>query len=265
MPSPSAPELRPLLAFAHELADAARPLARAYFRSLTAIEHKSDRTPVTNADREIEAALRARIRSAFPDHGILGEEEGAERADAEWLWVLDPIDGTKSFAIGSPLFGTLIGLMHRGRPVLGVLEASGLGERWAAATGIGASHQGRTIRVRPRRPLAEAVLCCTTPHRLVDEPGWRALRQRVLWTSYGGDCCAYAFLAMGGADLLVDHELKTHDWCALAPIVIEAGGVMVDWDGGALHLRSGGSVVAATCRELAEEALAIVGGRRARA
>ena len=244
------------------MADTARGIARRHFRRLAAVDCKPDRTPVTAADREIEAALRQQIRAAFADDGILGEEEAAEREQAEWLWVLDPIDGTKSFAIGNPLFGTLIGLMHRGRPVLGVLEASGLGERWAAAAGFGATHQGRPIRVRPRRPLAEAVLCCTTPHRLVDDAGWQTLRQRVLWASYGGDCCAYAFLAMGGADLLMDHSLKIHDWCALVPIVREAGGVMLDWDRHELGLDSAGEVVAASCRELADEALAVARSAR---
>jgi histidinol phosphatase-like enzyme (inositol monophosphatase family) len=253
-------DLAPLLAFAHELADLARPLARAHFRSLASVDRKHDRTPVTAADRAIERALRQRIGERFPAHGVLGEEEGADRIDAEWLWVLDPIDGTKAFASGNPLFGSLIGLMHRGVPVVGVLEAAGLGERWAAAKGLGAAHDGgaggRPIRTRPPRALGDCVLYCTTPDPMSREPGFLRLRQSVQWTSYGGDCCGFAFVAMGGADLVVDRGLKPWDWCALVPIVQEAGGVLLDWDLRELSLGSDGAVVCASHRDVAAAAMA---------
>jgi myo-inositol-1(or 4)-monophosphatase len=191
---------------------------------------------------------------------VLGEEEGADRIDAEWLWVLDPIDGTKAFASGNPLFGSLIGLMHRGVPVVGVLEAAGLGERWAAAKGLGAAHDGgaggRPIRARPPRRLEDCVLYCTTPDPMSREPGFLRLRQSVQWTSYGGDCCGFAFVAMGGADLVVDRGLKPWDWCALVPIVQEAGGVLLDWDLRELSLGSDGAVVCASHRDVAASAMA---------
>lgn len=250
--------LAPLLSFAHQLADLARPLARQHFRQLDAVDRKSDRTPVTAADRAIERALREHIARHHPTHGILGEEEGQDRIDAEFVWVLDPIDGTKAFASGNPLFGTLIGLLHRGVPVVGILDAAGLGERWAAATGLGATHQGRPIHVRPRRELADCVLYCTTPDPMSDNPAFARLRQRVQWTSYGGDCCAYAFVAMGGADLLVDRGLKPYDWCALVPILEAAGGVLLDWQLRPLTLQGDGAVVAATHRDLARDAMAML-------
>ena len=248
-----------LLAFAQSLADDARAIALRHFRRLSAIDSKDDSTPVTAADREIERRLRERIDAAFPAHGVFGEEEGVDRGDAEFVWVLDPIDGTKAFSIGSPLFGTLIGLLHRGEPVVGVLEAPALGERWAAAKGRGAVHQGRAIRVRAPRSLAAAVLCCTTPEPMVAEPGFERLRRSVRWTSWGGDCCAYGFVASGGADLVVDRGLKPYDWCALVPIVQEAGGVFTDRGGRPMALGGDGTAVAASCAELAGAAREALG------
>lgn len=250
----SDPDLRPLLAFAESLADVARPVARAHFRGSGHVERKHDRTPVTAADRAIERLLRERIAEVFPDHGVLGEEEGPHRADAEWVWVLDPIDGTKAFASGNPLFGTLIGLARRGVPVVGVLDAPALGERWAAARGLGARHQGEPIHVRPPRPLADAVLYCPTPEKVLDRPGLAVLQQRVQWTSWGGDCIAYGLLARGGADLVADAGLQPYDWCALAPIVQEAGGVVGDFAGRDLALPGDGTVLAASCPGLRDAA-----------
>lgn len=248
-----------LLAFAHTLADEARSLARQHFRNLPEFEIKPDRTPVTVADRAIERAMRHRIGTRFPEHGVLGEEDGPTRPGAEWVWVLDPIDGTKAFLSGNPLFGSLIGLLHRGEPVLGVLEAPGLGERWSAARGLGAAHQGRRIRSRGPRPLAECVLGCTTPDPMSSDPAFARLRQQVRWTTFGGDCCAYGFLAMGGLDLIVDRGLKIWDWCALVPIVQEAGGVLCDFRLAPLTMSSDGAVVCAAQRELAVAALEVLG------
>ncbi|MCA8966496.1 MAG: inositol monophosphatase family protein [Planctomycetes bacterium] len=253
------PELPRLLKFAGELADLARPIAKAHFRSLTSVDAKADRTPVTAADRAIERALRERIAAAFPAHGVFGEEEGPDRPDAEWLWVLDPIDGTKAFATGNPLFGTLIGLMHRGVPVVGVLDAPALGERWSAAQGLGAFHDGARIHTRPERLLEDAVLYCTTPDPLLGHEGHRRLRGAAQWTSYGADCLAYAFVAMGGADLVVDRGLQPYDWCALVPLLTEAGGVLTDWRGAPLHLGSDGSAIAASGPALLAAARACLG------
>ena len=260
MARPNPPDLPALLAFADALADLARPIARQYFRALPAVDDQPDHTPVTIADRTIEQALREHLQRHFPDHGVLGEEQGAQRLDAEYVWVLDPIDGTKAFASGNPLFGTLIGLLHRGEPVLGVLEAPALGERWCGARGLGSSHQGRPIRVRATPRLADAVLYCTTPDPMPGHAGFQQLRRQVRWTSYGGDCCAYAFLAMGGADLIVDRGLQPYDWCALVPILEAAGGTIGDWQGRPLRLGADGSVVAAGSPALAAAARQLLAG-----
>ncbi|MFM1870709.1 MAG: hypothetical protein RL398_131 [Planctomycetota bacterium] len=253
------PNTADLLDFARELADEARALALANFRRLDGIDVKDDRTPVTVADRAIERRLRERIAATYPQHGVLGEEEGADRADAEWVWVLDPIDGTKAFASGNPLFGTLLGLLHRGEPLLGVMDAPALGERWWACRGGGAWHQGGRIHVRKPRSLADAVLYCTTPDLLIDHDGHRRLRRSVQWTSYGADCIAYGLVALGGADLIVDCSLKPHDWVALAPILSEAGGTITDWQGRPLRVDGPGEVLVATGPELAAAARRALG------
>lgn len=251
MPAPDWPAL---LTFAHDLADLARELAMRWFRCANP-ELKDDRTPVTEADRQIEALLRQRIRERCPDHGIRGEEQAHHRPDAELCWVLDPIDGTKAFASGNPMFGCLIGLCQGGRPVLGVMDAPALHERWSAAPGIPAEHDGAPIRVRAGRPLSEAVLYCTTASAMERVPGHRALRQHVAWTVHGGDCIAYGLLAMGGCDLIVDRGLKPHDFAALVPIVEGAGGVLRDWRGAPLTLASDGDVIAAGDQALLHPAL----------
>lgn len=249
------PDWRLLLSFAHELGDLARDIAKRWFRSAHAVM-KQDRTPVTEADLAIEQALRNRIRTAFPSHGIRGEEQEDERPDAELCWVLDPIDGTKAFATGSPMFGCLIGLAWRGRPMLGVMDAPALNERWSAGPGLPSEHNGQRIAVRAMRPLREAALACTTPDR-IDAAGFAALRRQVAFTVYGGDCIAYGLLAMGGTDLLFDRDLKPHDFCALVPIIAGAGGVVIDWDGEPLTLDSDGRVVAGSHRALCVQAIEI--------
>ncbi len=259
IPAMTEPDWRRLLAFADELADLARPIARRWFRTATATL-KGDRTPVTEADTGIEQALRAAIRARHPDHGIRGEEQAHENGDAELCWVLDPIDGTKAFATGNPLFGTLIGLCWQGRPVLGVMDCPALGERWRAAPGFATTHNGTKARVRAPRPLGESVLYCTTPDPMRETPGFPGLRRQVAFTVFGGDCVAYGLVALGHADLLVDRGLKAHDFCALVPILEQAGGVLLDWRREPLTLQSDGAVVAASHRALADAALALVLG-----
>ncbi|MGE0144893.1 MAG: inositol monophosphatase family protein [Planctomycetota bacterium] len=259
--------LRELLAFAEELADAARGIARSHFRSHLGFDAKSDRTPVTLADRAIERTWREAIASRYPSHSILGEEESSAAdfdvaARAEWTWVLDPIDGTKSFATGNPMFGCLIGLRHRGRNVLGVLDAPALGERYRAAVGLGAWHDEEPIAVRPPRSLSDAVAYCTTAAAMFEDAGWQELQQRIGFTQYGADCLAYAFLASGHVDLIVDRDLRPWDWCALAALVTAAGGAITDWAGAPLDLHARGDVVAASSAQLADAARGVLCKRR---
>jgi len=251
------------LALAESLADAARAVIRRYFRRPLAVEDKSDLSPVTTADRESEAAMRRLIEERFPEHGILGEEHGSFRADAEHLWVLDPIDGTKSFISGIPLFGTLIALLHRGRPVLGVIDQPILAERWIGAEGRPTTLNGARVETRRCAALAAATLFSTAPESMfagADALGFARLRGMVKLTRTGADCYAYAQLASGFIDLVVEAQMKPYDYCALVPVIAGAGGVITDWRGEALGLQSDGRVFACGDPARATEARALLAG-----
>jgi inositol-phosphate phosphatase/L-galactose 1-phosphate phosphatase/histidinol-phosphatase len=235
------------LALAEALADAAGEVVRRYFRQKIAVDQKGDLTPVTIADREAETAMRRLIAERFPDHGIIGEEHGPTRPDAPYVWVLDPIDGTKSFISGIPLFGTLIALAFEGRPVLGVIDQPVLRERWVGAAGRPSTLNGAPIRTRACSDPAAATLYATQPDMFSngDAAAFARLRAAVRLTRYGADCYAYAVLASGFVDLVVETGLKPYDYSALVPVVEGAGGVMTDWQGRALTLAAAGDVVAA--------------------
>ena len=248
-------------ALAHRLADAAGEIQRRYFRSPVSVETKADDSPVTIADRESEAVMRELIATAYPGHGILGEEHGRDRIDAEFVWVLDPIDGTKSFITGRPLFGTLIALAHGGRPVVGMIDQSILRERWVGVAGAGSAHNGRPIRVRPCPRLADAVLFATSPTMFkagAENDAFDRVQKAVRLPMYGGDCYAYGLLAMGFADLVVEASLQPYDFMALAPVIAGAGGLLTDWQGNSLELGSSGQVVAAGDQRVHAEALALL-------
>lgn len=247
--------------FAGDLADLARGIARRWFRRLDAVDTKADRTPVTPADREIEHALRARIRAAFPEHGVLGEEEGSERVDAEYVWVLDPIDGTKSFIAGMPVWGTLIALTRLGEPVFGMMHQPFMRERFTG-DGAAAHYRGpagkRELHVRPCASLRDAILFTTSPLLMNEED--RVIFQRVenaaRLSRYGGDCYAYCMLAAGHIDLVIETELKPHDIAPLIPIIRGAGGVVTSWDGGPAE--AGGRVIAAGDKRVHEAAIKLL-------
>ena len=248
MAAAGAAAYREFEALAHRLADRAGEIQRRYFRSPVSVETKADQSPVTIADREAEAAMRELIAAACPGHGILGEEHGRERTDAEFVWVLDPIDGTKSFITGRPLFGTLIALAHRGRPVLGLIDQAILRERWVGQKGAASVWNGRPIAVRPCPRLGDAMLFATSPTMFAAGPEatvFARLQAGVRTPLFGGDCYAYGLLAMGFADLVVEAALQPYDFMALAPVIEGAGGTITDWRGDPLELRSSGQVVAA--------------------
>ena len=251
------------LAFAHRLADASGAIIRRYFRRKIAVDDKSDRTPVTIADRRAEAAMRRLIEAKFPAHGILGEEYGAHQKDAEFVWVLDPIDGTKSFISGLPIFGTLIALTYRGRPVLGVIDQPILGERWVGAAGRRTTLNGRRVKSRACARLGQASLFATSPEMFGKREGraFDRLRRAVKLTRFGGDCYAYALVATGFIDLVVEVDLKPYDYCPLVPVIEGAGGVMTDWTGKPLDLASDGRVVASGDKRLGRAALGVLAGR----
>lgn len=250
----------PFLALAGRLAEAARVVARQHFRQGLAVEDKADESPVTRADREAEQAMRDIIAAAHPDHGIHGEEFGVTNPGAEFVWVLDPIDGTKRFITGNPLFGSLIALLQGGRPILGVIDMPILGERWVGASGHATTFTDRTgtraARTRACGDLAAATLLSTAPEMFkgADGDGFQRLRRAAKLTLYGGDCFNYGLLSSGFADLVVEADLKPYDYLAHAPIIAGAGGVMTDWQGRPPRLGSDGRVLCAgdrRCHDLA--------------
>jgi inositol-phosphate phosphatase/L-galactose 1-phosphate phosphatase/histidinol-phosphatase len=249
-----------LIAFAERMADASGEVLRRYFRKDLRFDDKADSTPVTAADREVEKLLRAMIEAQHPDHGIVGEEFGAVREDAETVWVLDPIDGTGGFVTGKPLFGTLIGCLHNGLPVAGVIDHPALNERWVGGEGVPTTFNGKRVRVRPCARISDAMLYATTPHMFVggDAYAFEALCEAVKRPQYGADCYAYGLLASGFVDLVVEASMKPSDYCALAPVVEAAGGIMTDWDGRPLGLNSDGRVIAAGDERIHARALKIL-------
>lgn len=232
---------------AERMADAVRPIVLSYYRGSVPAEVKPDDTPVTAADRDAETRMREMIEDAFPSHGILGEEHGAVRLDAENVWVLDPIDGTKSFITGKPLFGTLIALVHRGRPVVGIIDVPALSERWVGIEGRPTTLNGRAVAVRPCPALAEGWLYATSPEMFIgsDAAAFERLRLKCRGAIYGADCYAYGLLANGTVDLVCEASTKPYDYCALVPVVQGAGGFISDWQGEPLGLASDGRVLAA--------------------
>ncbi len=250
------PDAPAALALAGRLADVAREISMRHFRMPLDVESKGDGTPVTIADRGIETQMRELIRAAFPGHAIRGEEFAAE-GSGEFTWVLDPIDGTKSFVTGFPLFGSLIALTQDGHPVLGILEAPALAERWVGCEGQPTLFNGRPVRTRPCQRVADAAIYTTTAETFSPSelPRFQALAARAALRRYGGDCYLYGMLAGGHCDLVVEVQLKPHDFMAVVPVVQGAGGFISDWQGKPLTFGSDGRVVAAGSEAVWHEAL----------
>jgi myo-inositol-1(or 4)-monophosphatase len=253
-------------AFLDELATVSGETVLPFFRTALSIDNKGGPggfDPVTAADHAAETAMRTLIRRSFPSHGIIGEEYGEERADAEYVWVLDPIDGTKSFISGMPAWGTLIALLRAGEPVFGMMNQPFIRERFSG-DGAKAHYRGpagaRDLRVRACADLAEAVLFTTSP--LLMKAGDRELfgrvEQMVRLSRYGGDCYAYCMLAAGHVDLVIETGLKPYDVLPLVPIIAGAGGVITTWDGGAPN--GGGRIIAAGDKRLHAAALEMLRG-----
>ncbi len=250
---------------AEAAADLAGAAIRPLFRSALLVEAKGDASPVTEADRAAERAMRGLLRERFPDHGVLGEEFGPERADAEWLWALDPIDGTRAFVTGRPLFGTLIGLLHRGRPVLGIIDQPGTSERWIGVAGEPTrfrSPMGGSPRCRPCAAMGAAELSCSSPDIFTAEtrPGFERLRAAARRVTWGGDCYAYGLVALGLVDAVAEAGMHPWDWAALVPVLEGAGGSVTGWDGEALALGCDGRVLALGDPALLPEAVALLRG-----
>jgi myo-inositol-1(or 4)-monophosphatase len=252
-------------AFLERLAKASGDTILPFFRTALAVENKKAGgfDPVTAADRAAENAMRALIRASFPEHGIVGEEYGAERPDAEYVWVLDPIDGTKSFIAGMLAWGTLIGLTRFGEPVFGTMHQPFTRERFFGDGGA-ARYRGpsgdRDLHVRSCESLSDALLFTTSPLLMneADRERFRRVENAARLSRYGGDCYAYCMLAAGQIDLIIETELKPHDIVPLIPIITGAGGVVSNWENGPAH--TGGRIVAAGDKRVHKAAVEMLNG-----
>lgn len=259
-PIPHCPQ--PMTDLAQRMADLVRPIIRRHFRNRLAIETKDDASPVTIADRQAEQLMRGLIGDAFPDHGIRGEEFGLHQPDAEWVWALDPIDGTKSFVSGSLAFGTQIALLHRGRPVLGLIDQPITGERWLGRAGSPTLFDGRPTRSSAIGNLGEAVLYTSSPAQFNKDQRIRyeRLASRARFDRASHDCYAAGLLALGLVDLLVECNVFDYDILPQVPIILGAGGVVTDWRGAALpHARRFDTVLISANADLHRAALAVLG------
>ncbi len=244
----SQPELDRFLAAAEAAADVAGAVVRPFFRSGFTVDNKSDRSPVTIADRTAEQAMRAVLAERFPDHGVQGEEFGIDRPDAALRWVLDPIDGTRAFVSGRPTFGTLIALLDGDTPIVGIIDQPVTRERWIGAAGrttVFRGAYGGRVGCRRCPSLAEAELSCTSPEMLAgpDEARWRRLADAVRRNYWGGDCYAHALVSIGQIDVIAESSMHLWDWAALVPVIEGAGGRVTDWSGQTLRPDGDGRVL----------------------
>ncbi len=248
--------------FAHRLGNIAGDILRDSVKAELALEIKPDGTPVTAADRMVESSLRSEIERVFPAHGVIGEEFPSARADAEWVWIIDPIDGTKEFIHGLPLFGVLLALAHDGELVLGLAEQPLTRDRWIGASGHGARCNGRPARVRSCATLDRAVVSvmgydsfCPAHHDSLS-----LIRTSARSVVVANSFYVFGLLASGRVDLIVSSGFALHDYAALDVIVREAGGVVMDWNGQPLTMRSGPSIIAAGDPRLAAQVLPRLSG-----
>lgn len=248
-------------AFMEKLAQLSGEAILPFFRTQLSVTDKGQGgfDPVTEADRAAETVIRRHIRQTFPSHGILGEEFEPENPDAEYLWVVDPIDGTRAFICGLPVWGTLIGLMRGGNPVMGLMHQPYTGEIFigdGAQAHVKGPRGTRALRVSRCETLVQAQMMTTDPRLFkgAERDGYDRVEQTVKLARYGTDCYAYAMLASGQVDLIVETGLKPYDIVGLIPVIEGAGGIVTDWEGNSA--RNGGRILAAATRALHDEAMA---------
>lgn len=258
--SPEFPAHAEYLAFAERLADQSGRMLLEAKDKVPVVDIKSDASFVTTTDKAVETALRAMILEAYPEHGILGEEFDNINIDADFVWVIDPIDGTAAFVAGIPVYGTLIGLAWQGQPFVGVIDHPVTSDRWTGVSGRLALHNGKPVKVRSNASLETAYATCSNSD-FMDEAElarFTVLRKRVQYVQYGGSCYSYGVLASGRTDLAVDSGLDPFDVYASAAIIEGAGGFMTDWNGNPLSFHMAGHVVAAGDRARLDDAIAIL-------
>jgi len=249
-----------LIRFAEELADAARVVTLKHFRNLKSIDYKKDGSPVTPADREAEVVIRQMIAKRYPAHSVTGEEYGRLCSSKPWSWVIDPIDGTRSFITGMPTFGCLIALLHEHQPLLGIIDMPALNERWVGATGKPSTHNGNHCESSGRKHLPEAIVFATSIDMFTDSERQQfdRLSTAARFRKFGTDCYAYGLLASGHADIVMESDMSTHDFLALVPVIEGSGGCISDWCGKSLNDLSGKQILATANPTLHEQCLAMI-------
>ena len=242
--------------------DEASDTAMSYFRQLLEVETKGDESPVTVADKNVEAQIRKSLAEAYPDFGILGEEFGSENLDAETYWVVDPIDGTRSFISGMPLFGMLLGLIDQDKPVLGIVGMPALDEVYIGQAGVGASMNGMPIAASLQTDLNAATLFINETETMVSQypDVFAKLLKAGKTRRMSYDCYPHALVAAGHIDAVVDCNLQPYDYLPIVALIEAAGGLMTDWHGNPLTLHSDGRVLTAATPELLAQLIEIVGG-----
>ncbi len=243
-----------------ECADRARTITQHWFRANMEVVSKQDKSPVTIADEETERAIRDIILGNHPDHSFIGEETGKQMNDEDWQWIIDPIDGTKSFATGSPTFGTLIALLREGVPILGIIDHAILDERWIGVINKPTTHNGKECVTRNTRTLDKASIYATTLDMFNDHAftQYNRLSKQCQFRVFGGDCYVYGLLSAGLTDIVCEADLKPYDYLALSTVVEGSGGVITDWQGDPLTLNSNDQVLACANESLHQAALAIL-------
>jgi histidinol phosphatase-like enzyme (inositol monophosphatase family) len=258
--TPDFPPHNDFLKFSEKLANQSRKMLLAVKDKAPEVDIKSDASFVTTTDKAVETALRAMIQEKYPTHGILGEEFENINLNADFVWVLDPIDGTAAFVAGIPVYGTLIGLAWRGRPYIGVIDHPVTADRWLGVSGRMAEHNGAPIQVRQRASLETAYASCSNSDFMTEEELARftVLRKRAQYVQYGGSCYSYGVLASGRTDLAIDSGLDPFDIYACAAVIEGAGGFVTDWNGNPITFEMAGHVVAAGDKARLEDAIHIL-------
>jgi inositol-phosphate phosphatase/L-galactose 1-phosphate phosphatase/histidinol-phosphatase len=246
--------------FATELANCARSLLVDFENAPMDVELKPDRSFVTAMDARIETALRQMISTRWPEHGIIGEEEEWHDPEAEWVWVLDPIDGTAAFIAGLPVYGTLIALAYRGVPVIGIIDIPKLDLRWHGVAGQGTTLNGKKCNVQAPETLASSIMSTSNPDFYAENerPALQAMRDATSWRIYGGAALSYGRLAEGRVHLSMDSGLQIYDFAPFRPIIEGAGGIITDWSGAPITLASGPRILAAADAQQHQTALSLI-------
>ncbi|MEP0520546.1 MAG: inositol monophosphatase family protein [Hyphomicrobiales bacterium] len=243
-----------------EITEQASSIPRSYFRMNVSIDEKQDESPVTIADRETEAFIRKRLAEEFPDHGIFGEEFGRSAAKSDYEWIIDPIDGTRSFITGNPLYGMLLALLKNGKPELGIVRMPELNEVYVGANGAAIRNGDEPVHVSGITQIAEAALYINEGDKMQGQYPvlFKNLCAAGKTKRLAYDCYPHMLLAAGHIDAVVDFDLQPYDYLPLVSVIEGAGGVMTDWQGNALNLESDGKVVCAATTALHQELLGLI-------